>query len=153
MIVPFEYHESLMREAMSQAALASLMHEVPIGAVVVQDGEIIGRGHNRPISTNDPSAHAEIIALREAAGVVGNYRLPNATLVVTLEPCTMCAGAIIHSRIKQLVFGARDPKTGACGSVTNILADERLNHHTQVVGEVLAVECGEQLRDFFRARR
>ena len=116
----------LMQEALSLATKAAACNEVPVGAVVVVDGEIIGRGYNQPIGRLDPSAHAEIMAIREAASVVGNYRLPDATLVVTLEPCTMCAGAIIQSRLKRLIFGASDPKTGACGSVINVLADERL---------------------------
>ena len=148
-----EYYMSLMQEALQLAARAAAVHEVPVGAVVAVNGEIIGRGHNQPISANDPSAHAEIVALREAASAIGNYRLPEATLVVTLEPCTMCAGAILQSRIKQLVFGASDPKTGACGSVINIFEQERLNHHTEVVNGVLATDCAEQLQNFFRARR
>ena len=148
-----ENYVLLMQEALRLAASAAVMHEVPVGAVVAVNGEIIGRGHNQPISANDPSAHAEIVALREAAAAIGNYRLPEASLVVTLEPCTMCAGAIIQSRIKQLVFGASDPKTGACGSVINIFDHERLNHHTELINGVLATECAEQLQNFFRARR
>ena len=135
------------------AERAAAMNEVPVGAVVAVDDMIIGRGHNQPISANDPSAHAEIVALREAAANVGNYRLPDATLVVTLEPCAMCTGAIIQSRIKRLIFGASDPKTGACGSVIDLLAEQRLNHHTQVTHGVLAADCAAQLQTFFRARR
>lgn len=142
-----------MREALAMAERAAAMNEVPVGAVVTVDDTIIGRGHNQPISANDPSAHAEIVALRDAAAKVGNYRLPDATLVVTLEPCAMCAGAIIQSRIRQLIFGASDPKTGACGSVIDLIAEQRLNHHTQVTHGVLAADCAAQLQTFFRARR
>ena len=115
--------------------------------------EIIGRGGNQPIASNDPTAHAEIVALRQAAQNTGNYRLPGATLVVTLEPCAMCAGALIQSRIERLVFGARDPKTGACGSVIDLFGEHRLNHHTEVVAGVLETECAQMLQSFFRARR
>ena len=142
-----------MQEAIALAARAASLNEVPVGAVVAVDDTIIGRGHNQPISANDPSAHAEIVALRDAAAKTGNYRLPEATLVVTLEPCAMCAGAIIQSRIKQLIFGASDPKTGACGSVIDLLAEQRLNHHTEVSHGVLAADCAAQLKAFFRARR
>ena len=128
--------------------------EVPVGAVIVQDGEIIGEGWNRPISTNDPTAHAEIIALRAAGELVGNYRLPETTLYVTLEPCPMCASAIIHARVKRVVFGAYDPKGGAAGSVFNLLPpDDRFNHTLQCEGGLLERECSDLLRHFFRRRR
>ena len=128
--------------------------EVPVGAVVVLDEEIIGEGWNQPISMNDPTAHAEIIAMRSAASRLGNYRLPkNTTLYVTLEPCAMCAGAMMHARIGRLVFGAPDPKTGAAGSVFDIATTVRLNHSIDVSGEVLAEDCAAQLRQFFKAKR
>ena len=142
-----------MREAMALAREAEAVSEVPVGAVLVRDGLVVGRGFNAPISRHDPSAHAEIRALRDAAERLSNYRLPGCTLYVTLEPCAMCAGAIQHARIARLVFGAADPKTGACGSVVNLFAEPRLNHHAEVVGGVLAEECGDLLRAFFAARR
>jgi tRNA(adenine34) deaminase len=142
-----------MREALSLARHGAAAGEVPVGAVVVQDGEVIGRGFNAPISRRDPTLHAEVMALREAAGRIGNYRLPGCELYVTLEPCVMCAGAIIHARISRVVFGARDPKTGACGSVVNLFAEQRLNIHAAVEEGVLAEECAALLRDFFAARR
>lgn len=145
--------DELMREALAMAQQARLANEVPVGAVVVSNGEIIGRGFNAPISKNDPSAHAEIQALRDAATRIGNYRLADCTLYVTLEPCPMCAGAILQARITRLIYGAADPKAGACGSVVNLFQESRLNHHTQVVGGVLADECGEKLRRFFAERR
>ncbi|HEY6281347.1 MAG TPA: tRNA adenosine(34) deaminase TadA [Burkholderiales bacterium] len=145
--------DELMREALAMAQQARLANEVPVGAVVVSNGEIIGRGFNAPISKNDPSAHAEIQALRDAAAQIGNYRLSDCTLYVTLEPCPMCAGAIMQARITRLIYGAADPKAGACGSVVNLFQESRLNHHTQVVGGVLADECGEKLRRFFAERR
>lgn len=146
--------EFYMREAMSLAAAAECLGEVPVGAVVVDaDGEIIGRGFNTPIGEDDPTAHAEISAIRAAARALGNYRLPGCTLYVTLEPCAMCAGAIMHSRIQRVVYGARDPKTGVHGSVVDLFAVERLNHHATVEGGVLAAECGQLLSDFFAARR
>jgi len=148
-----EIDAAMMREALSLAALAAVQGEVPVGAVVVKDGRIIGRGHNAPISSHDPSAHAEIRALRDAAKSLGNYRLGECTLYATLEPCAMCAGAIMHARIARLVYGAPDPKTGACGSVVDLFAEARLNHHTEVTGGVLAAEAGKQLSDFFAARR
>ena len=144
---------ALMREAISMAKTAGEANEVPVGAIVVMDDEIIGRGGNQPIGSNDPTAHAEIVALRQAALNAGNYRLPGATLVVTLEPCSMCAGALMQSRVGRLIFGARDPKTGACGSVIDLFGDGRLNHHTEVVPGVLADECAQLLQSFFRARR
>ena len=126
---------------------------MPVGAVVVKDGAVIGRGGNAPILHSDPTAHAEIAALREAGRSLGNYRLPGCELFVTIEPCAMCAGAILHARIARLVFGARDPKTGACGSVVDLFAEPRLNHHATVVGGVRADECGALLSAFFSARR
>ena len=142
-----------MRAAFELAREAQAGGEVPVGAVVVRDGEIIGRGYNHPISGSDPTAHAEIAALRAAARYLGNYRLVGCDIYVTLEPCIMCAGAILHARIARLFYGARDPKTGACGSVADPFADPRLNHHTAVIGGVLEPEAGALLRDFFAARR
>ena len=142
-----------MRIALAAAAEAGERGEVPVGAVVVADGALVGRGFNAPISKHDPSAHAEIAALREAAAKLGNYRLPGCDLYVTLEPCAMCAGAIMQARIRRLVFGAPDPKTGACGSVVDLFAEPRLNHHTTVTGGVLAEECGALLKEFFVGRR
>lgn len=145
--------ESWMTEALSLAREAGAAGEVPVGAVVVLDGEIIGRGFNQPIGRHDPTAHAEIMALRNAATRLGNYRLPGATLYVTLEPCTMCAGAIMHARIARVVFGAPDLKTGVAGSVLNLFGEARLNHHAEITGDVLATECGQLLSSFFTARR
>jgi tRNA(adenine34) deaminase len=145
--------EQFMRAALAEAASAARAGEVPVGAVVVADGTIVGRGFNAPISGHDPSAHAEIGALRDAAAGLANYRLPGCDLYVTLEPCAMCAGAIIQARIRRLVFGATDPKTGACGGVVDLFAEPRLNHHTTVTGGVLAEECGALLKQFFAARR
>ena len=145
--------EEFMREALQLADTARSAGEVPVGAVVVHDGRIVGRGFNAPISGHDPTAHAEIQALRNAASALGNYRLTDCSLYVTLEPCLMCSGAIMHARIARLVFGASDPKTGACGSVINAFAEQRLNHHTTVQGGVLADECGGLLSAFFRERR
>ena len=142
-----------MQRALNLARLAGAAGEVPVGAVVVIDGQVVGEGHNRPIGLHDPTAHAEIRALREAAQRLGNYRLPEASLYVTLEPCAMCAGAILHARLARVVFGAADPKTGACGSVLDLFGDTRLNHQTLVTGGVLAGPCGELLRAFFRERR
>ncbi|HYK13915.1 MAG TPA: tRNA adenosine(34) deaminase TadA [Burkholderiales bacterium] len=142
-----------MREALALAAIAEAHGEVPVGAVVVSDGAIIGRGYNQPIISHDPSAHAEIIAMREAAARIGNYRLTGCELYVTLEPCVMCAGAIMHARIARLVFGAADPKTGACGSVVNLFSEASLNHHATVVPGVMAAECGARLSAFFSQRR
>jgi len=145
--------EFFMREAISLARGAECLGEVPVGAVVVLNGEIIGRGFNAPIGESDPTAHAEIAALRDAARRMGNYRLPGCELFVTLEPCAMCAGAIIHSRIARVIYGARDPKTGVHGSVVDLFAVERLNHHATIEGGVLAEECGRLLSEFFAARR
>jgi tRNA(adenine34) deaminase len=148
-----EIDAAMMREALALAARAARQGEVPVGAVVVKEGEIIGRGCNAPISSDDPTAHAEIGALRDAASALENYRLAGCTLYVTLEPCAMCAGAIMHARVARLVYGAADPKTGACGSVIDLFAASRLNHHTEVTGGVLAAEAGKQLSEFFAARR
>lgn len=145
--------DAWMSEALTLARQAGATGEVPVGALVVREGEIVGRGFNQPIGCHDPTAHAEIMALRDAAARVGNYRLPGATLYVTLEPCVMCAGAIMHARIQRVVFGARDPKTGAAGSVLDLFAEVRLNHHAEAVGGVLAEECGQLLSSFFAARR
>jgi len=145
--------ERCMGLALDLAREAGAAGEVPVGALVVRDGEVVGRGFNRPIGRHDPTAHAEIMALRDAAQNLGNYRLPGCTLYVTLEPCSMCAGAIMHARIDRVVFGARDPKTGAAGSVIDLFAEARLNHHTTVAGGVLADECGSLLSGFFAARR
>ncbi|HLB15381.1 MAG TPA: tRNA adenosine(34) deaminase TadA [Burkholderiales bacterium] len=142
-----------MRAALALAEEAQRQGEVPVGAVVVADGKIVGRGCNAPIEGHDPTAHAEIAALRDAAHALGNYRLPDCDLYVTLEPCPMCAGAIMQARLRRLVFGATDPKTGACGSVVDLFAEPRLNHHTAVTGGVLADECGAVLRRFFAERR
>ena len=142
-----------MREALSLARSAECLGEVPVGAVVVQGGVIVGRGFNSPIGESDPTAHAEIAALRDAARRLENYRLPGCELFVTLEPCAMCAGAILHSRIARVVYGARDLKTGVHGSVVDLFAVDRLNHHTSVVGGVLADECSQMLSSFFAARR
>lgn len=145
--------EFFMREAMSLARAAECLGEVPVGAVVVRDGQIVGRGFNTPIGESDPTAHAEISALRDAARNLGNYRLPGCQLYVTLEPCAMCAGAIMHARIARVVYGARDPKTGVHGSVVDLFGVERLNHHTVVEGGVLAEECSRMLSSFFAGRR
>ena len=142
-----------MQEALALARKAAGEGEVPVGAVVVKDGAVVGRGHNRPVTGNDPTAHAEIVALREAGAATGNYRLAGCTLYVTIEPCAMCAGAIMHARIGRLVYGAADPKAGACGSVVDLFADDRLNHHATVAGGVLAEAAGKLLQDFFAARR
>jgi tRNA(adenine34) deaminase len=145
--------ELFMREALALAHEARSKDEVPVGAVVAKDGEIIGRGFNAPILSKDPTAHAEIRALRAAALHLGNYRLPGCTLYVTLEPCAMCAGAIMHARLARVVYGAADPKTGACGSVIDLFAEPLLNHHAELVRGVLADECGRLLSSFFRERR
>jgi tRNA(adenine34) deaminase len=142
-----------MQHALSLAERGGELGEVPVGAVVVKDGEHIGEGWNRPISSNDPTAHAEIVAMREAAQRIGNYRLGGATLYVTLEPCLMCTGAMVHARIERLVFGASDPKRGAVNSTTHAFDTRGLNHRVQAEGGVLAEECGKRLQDFFRERR
>ncbi len=145
--------ERWMRHALALAQRAQEEGEVPVGAVLVQNGEIIGEGWNRPIGTHDPSAHAEMLAMRAAAQNVGNYRLTGSTLYVTLEPCVMCAGAIIHARVSRLVYGAHDPKAGGVHSVYDVISNPRLNHRLEWTGGVLEAECATTLRDFFRARR
>lgn len=142
-----------MRQALEQAQHAWDLGEVPVGAVVVKDGVVIARGYNQPIGRHDPTAHAEIVALRAAAEALGNYRLPGCELYVTLEPCVMCSGAMMHARLAKVVYGATDPKTGACGSVLNLFEQEQLNHHTAIAGGVMAEECGAMLKSFFAARR
>ncbi|HXD41825.1 MAG TPA: tRNA adenosine(34) deaminase TadA, partial [Ramlibacter sp.] len=142
-----------MGVALEQARLAAAAGEVPVGAVVVRNGQVIGIGHNAPVVSRDPTAHAEIMALRQAAVAVGNYRLEGCDLYVTLEPCAMCSGAMLHARLRRVVFGAADPKTGAAGSVVDLFAQSQLNHQTRAQGGVLAEACGELLGDFFQARR
>ena len=147
-----------MRQALDQAQNAWLVGEVPVGAVILRDdadgiAQVVATGYNRPITTTDPTAHAELVALRHAAQLLDNYRLPDCTLVVTLEPCAMCAMALIHARFKRVVFGARDPKTGAAGSVVDLFAIAQLNHQTQVAGGCMETECSTLLRDFFVERR
>jgi tRNA(adenine34) deaminase len=145
--------EFYMRLAIELAQQAATAGEVPVGAIVVKDGVVIGSGGNSPIDTHDPTAHAEIIALRNAAKNMGNYRLVGCSLYVTLEPCAMCTGAIQHARIARLIFGASDPKTGACGSVVNLMAEPKLNHHTEMFSGVLAQKCSAMLSEFFKQRR
>jgi tRNA(adenine34) deaminase len=145
--------DTWMRLAIDQALNAWALGEVPVGAVIVRDGTLLATGFNQPIASHDPTAHAEIRAMRAAAELLGNYRLVDCDLYVTLEPCAMCAGAIMHARIRRLVFGARDPKTGACGSVVDLMGEQRLNHHCEVVPDVLAAECGQLLSQFFAERR
>jgi len=142
-----------MRRALREAQKADSEGEVPVGAVVVQDGKIIARAHNRPLGLSDPSAHAEVLALRRAAKKLGNYRLKGCDLYVTIEPCAMCAGAIIQARLRRLVYGTPDPKAGACGSALAVLNNPKVNHQVEVVSGVLAQECAVILRDFFRCRR
>lgn len=148
-----EDDERFMREALALAQAARDAGEVPVGAVVVRDGAVVGRGHNRPIGSHDPTAHAEIAALRDAGAATGNYRLDGCTLYVSLEPCSMCAGAMLHARLARVVWGAKDPKTGAAGSVLDLFGHPQINHHTQSQGGVLADECGALLSDFFAQRR
>ena len=143
----------LMQIALDLAKQAAANNEVPVGAIVVKDGVVIGRGANAPIGLHDPTAHAEIVAMREAAQHLGNYRLVDCTLYVTLEPCAMCSGAMQHARIARLVYGASDFKTGACGSVVNLMGEPKLNHHTEVLGGVLAEQCGAVMTAFFKQRR
>jgi tRNA(adenine34) deaminase len=144
----------LMREALNEAFEALVEGEVPVGAVLAgPEGEIVARAHNQPIGLNDPSAHAEILVLRKAGAVYGNYRIQGATLVVTVEPCVMCMGAALHARLSRIVFGARDPKWGAAGSIYNLAADLRLNHRIEVVSGILGEECGKVMQDFFKTRR
>ncbi len=145
--------ESFMRLALGLARRAAQAGEVPVGAVVVKDGAVLGEGWNRPVGSHDATSHAEIEAIRAACRAAGNYRIPGASLYVTLEPCAMCIGAIFHARIGRVVFGAPDPKTGAAGSVIDLFAEARLNHHATVQGGVLAADCGATLREFFASRR
>ena len=146
-------HERWMRAALDQALLALEVDEVPVGAVVVHEGQVVGAGFNQPISANDPTAHAEMIALRSAARALGNYRLAGATVYVTVEPCFMCAGALVHARIATLVYGAPEPRSGAVQSVAQALDNPALNHRVSVVGGVLEAECRELMQAFFRRRR
>jgi tRNA(adenine34) deaminase len=147
------HDEKWMRHALSEAQLASKKEEVPVGAVVVYEDKIIGRGHNQVERLNDPTAHAEIIAIGAACNFLNSWRLSDASLYVTIEPCAMCAGAIVLSRIDRLVFGAKDPKAGACGSLYNIVRDNRLNHQVEIVPYVLEEECGQLVREFFEKVR
>jgi tRNA(adenine34) deaminase len=148
-----ELDHQYMRIAIEQAQLAAQSGEVPVGAVLVRDGQVISKAFNRPITNHDPSAHAEMLALREAAFIEGNYRIPGSTLYVTLEPCVMCSGAMLHARIDRVVYGAPDPKTGAAGSVLDVFASKQINHQTSVEGGIMSEECGQLLRDFFKGRR
>ncbi len=148
-----ELDQQFMQQAIEQAKLATLAGEVPVGAVVVRDGKVISSAFNKPISTHDPSAHAEMLALRAAAQSEENYRLPGATLYVTLEPCVMCSGAMLHARVDRVVYGAADPKTGAAGSVLDVFSSKQINHQTSVEGGVMGEECGQLLRNFFKERR
>jgi tRNA(adenine34) deaminase len=153
LIIDRSHDERFMREALELAAEGALRGEVPVGAVLVQDGEVIGSGFNCPISTNDPSAHAEMVAIRAASQAVSNYRLPGSTLYVTLEPCAMCAGLIVHSRVQRIVFGASEPRAGMAVSRGQFVDQGLLNHHVLVEGGLLAAECGAVLKAFFKARR
>ena len=145
--------EFWMRLALEEANKASILGEVPVGAVIVLNDKLIATGHNQPISKDDPTAHAEIVALREAAKKMGNYRLPGASLYVTLEPCVMCSGAMLHARLSRVIFGAWDPKTGAAGSIISIFAEDKLNHQTSVLGGVLAEDSSHLLKTFFQLKR
>lgn len=147
------HDEAYMAMAMDLARQAADAGEVPVGAIVVCQGEVVGRGFNQPIGRHDPTAHAEVVALRDAAARVGNYRLPGCELFVTLEPCMMCAGAMMHARIGRIIYGARDPKTGVAGSVLDLFEETRLNHHARIEGGVLADECSRMLSEFFALRR
>ena len=142
-----------MERALELARCAERAGEVPVGAVLVRDGEVIGEGFNQPIGSCDPTAHAEVLALRQAALQAGNYRLVDSTLYVTLEPCPMCAGALVHARVRRVVYGASDPRSGACGTVFDLLRSDALNHQAEVEGGMLAERCASLLRNFFRARR
>ena len=148
-----ELDQQYMLMAIEQAQLAAQSGEVPVGAVLVRDGQVISKAFNKPIANHDPSAHAEMLALREAALADENYRIPGSTLYVTLEPCAMCSGAMLHARIDRVVYGAQDPKTGAAGSVLDIFSSKQINHQTSVEGGIMSEECGQLLRDFFKGRR
>ncbi len=148
-----ERQAHFMSLALAAAQQARMQGEVPVGAIVVRDDQVVASGFNCPISTHDPSAHAEMVALRAAAKILGNYRLPGCELYVTLEPCLMCAGVIMQARLARIVFGARDPKTGVCGSVLDAFGTRQLNHHTQVEGGIMEAECAHVLKDFFAAKR
>ena len=148
-----ELDQQYMRMAIEQAQLAAQSGEVPVGAVLVKDGQVISKAFNKPIANHDPSAHAEMLALRQATLAEENYRIPGSTLYVTLEPCAMCSGAVLHARIDRVVYGAPDPKTGAAGSVLDIFASKKINHQTSVEGGIMSEECGQLLRDFFKGRR
>ena len=152
-MIQVELDRQFMQQALEQAGLAALLGEVPVGAVIVRNGEVIARAFNQPITNHDPSAHAEMLALRQAALAEENYRLPGTTLYVTLEPCTMCAGAMLHARVDRIVYGAPDPKTGAAGSVLDVFSSKQLNHQTIIEGGLMGQECGQLLRDFFKERR
>lgn len=152
-MVSDSFDSAMMRLAIDQARNAAVVGEVPVGAIVVRDRTVIATGYNHPIGSHDPTAHAEIRALRAAAELAANYRLTDCSLYVTLEPCAMCCGAILHARLKSLYYGASDPKTGACGSVVDLMSERRLNHHTQVHAGLLAEDCGHLLREFFAPRR
>jgi tRNA(adenine34) deaminase len=142
-----------MQQAIEQAHLAAIAGEVPVGAVLVRDGQVISKAFNQPITNHDPSAHAEMLALRQATLTEQNYRLPGTTLYVTLEPCAMCAGAMLHARVDRIVFGAPDPKTGAAGSVVDLFAMKQINHQTSIEGGIMGDECGQLLKNFFKERR
>lgn len=152
-VVFSSFDQAMMRQAISQAQNAQILGEVPVGAIIVRNGTVLATGYNHPIGSHDPTAHAEIRAMRAAAQVLGNYRLIDCDLYVTLEPCAMCSGAIQHARIPRLIFGASDYKTGACGSVLDLFAEHRLNHHTEVQGGLLKHECAAILSEFFAERR
>jgi tRNA(adenine34) deaminase len=148
-----ELDQQYMRMAIEQAQLAAQSGEVPVGAVLVRDGQVISKAFNKPITNHDPSAHAEMLALREGALAQENYRIPGSTLYVTLEPCAMCSGAMLHARIDRVVYGAPDPKTGAAGSALDLFSSKQINHQTSVEGGIMSEECGQLLRDFFKGRR
>jgi tRNA(adenine34) deaminase len=148
-----ELDQQYMRMAIEQAQLAAQAGEVPVGAVLVRDAQVISKAFNKPITNHDPSAHAEMLALREAALTEKNYRIPGVTLYVTLEPCAMCSGAMLHARVGRVVYGAPDPKTGAAGSVLDLFSSKQINHQTSVEGGIMSEECGQLLRDFFKGRR
>jgi tRNA(adenine34) deaminase len=148
-----ELDQQYMRLAIEQAQLAAQSGEVPVGAVLVRNGQVISKAFNKPIANHDPSAHAEMLALREAALADENYRIPGSTLYVTLEPCAMCSGAMLHARVDRVVYGAPDPKTGAAGSVLDLFSSKQINHQTSVQGGIMGEECGQLLRDFFKGRR